>query len=56
MADPESKTHRAPQVDKSTTTTFNNEDNKRTEDLHLQLSEKYMVYKDLADRVILNPT
>ena len=34
---------------------FNNED-QRTEDLHLQLSEKYMVYKDLADRCLINPT
>lgn len=34
---------------------FNKED-QRTEDLHLQLSEKYMVYKDLADRCIINPT
>ena len=34
---------------------FNKQD-QRTEDLHLQLSEKYMVYKDLADRVIINPT
>jgi hypothetical protein len=37
------------------TTIFNKED-KRTEDLHLQLSEKYMAYKDLADRCIINPT
>ena len=36
-------------------TIFNKQD-KRTEDLHLQLSEKYMVYKDLADRCIINPT
>ena len=36
-------------------TIFNKNDS-RTEDLHLQLSEKYMVYKDLADRVIINPT
>lgn len=34
---------------------FNKED-QRNEDLHLQLSEKYMVYKDLADRCIINPT
>jgi hypothetical protein len=27
----------------------------RTGDLHLQLLEKYMVYKDLADRCIINP-
>jgi hypothetical protein len=25
------------------------------EDLQLQLSEKYMVYKDLADRCVINP-
>ena len=30
-------------------------DEARTEDLHLQLSEKYMVYKDLAERSMLNP-
>jgi len=36
-------------------TIFNNED-QRTEDLHLQLSEKYMIYKDLADRCLINPT
>ena len=36
-------------------TIFNKED-QRTEDLHLQLSEKYMVYKDLADRCLINPT
>ena len=34
---------------------FTNED-QRNEDLHLQLSEKYMVYKDLADRCLINPT
>jgi hypothetical protein len=39
-------------IDKSI---FNKEDD-RTEDLHLQLSEKYMVFKDLADRCIINPT
>ena len=36
--------------------TIFNKNDQRTEDLHLQLSAKYMVYKDLADRVILNPT
>ena len=30
-------------------------DEARAEDLHLQLSEKYMVYKDLAERTMLNP-
>jgi hypothetical protein len=30
-------------------------DHLRTEDLHLQLSEKYMVYRDLADRCLINP-
>ena len=35
-------------------TIFNKED-QRTQDLHLQLSEKYMVYKDYADRAIINP-
>jgi len=34
---------------------FSKED-RRAEDLHLQMSEKYMVYKDLADRCIINPT
>ena len=33
---------------------FNKED-QSTNDLHLQLSEKYMVYKDLADRCLINP-
>ena len=33
---------------------FNNED-ARTEDLHLQLSEKYMIYKDYAERSMINP-
>lgn len=27
----------------------------RNADLHLQLSEKYMAYKDLADRCLINP-
>jgi hypothetical protein len=35
--------------------TIFNKDNTRTEDLHLRLSEKYMHYKDLADRCFLNP-
>lgn len=35
-------------------TIFNKED-QRTEDLHLNLTEKYMVYKDLADRCLINP-
>ena len=26
----------------------------RVEDLHLQLSEKYQTYKDLADRCLIN--
>lgn len=30
-------------------------ENGRTEDLHLQLSEKYMVYKDYAERCMTNP-
>lgn len=34
---------------------FSSKDEARTEDLHLQLSEKYMVYKDLAERSMLNP-
>lgn len=34
---------------------FTKED-RRVEDLHLQMSEKYMVYKDLADRCVINPT
>ena len=33
---------------------FNKNDN-RKEDLHLQLSEKYMIYKDYAERSMLNP-
>ena len=33
---------------------FNREE-ARTEDLHLQLSEKYMIYKDYAERSMLNP-
>lgn len=47
-----SKDKKLPQIDRNI---FNKED-QRTEDLHLQLSEKYMVYKDLADRCIINPT
>lgn len=27
----------------------------RNADLHLELSEKYMAYKDLADRCLINP-
>ena len=27
----------------------------RTDDLHLQLSKKYMIYKEYAERTILNP-
>ena len=27
----------------------------RSEDLHLQLSKKYMIYKEYAERTILNP-
>jgi len=27
----------------------------RSADLHLRLSAKYMAYKDLADRCLLNP-
>jgi hypothetical protein len=34
---------------------FNKQD-QRTQELQMQLSEKYMVYKDLADRCIINPT
>ena len=30
-------------------------DQERRADLHLQLSEKYMVYKDLAERAMINP-
>jgi len=30
-------------------------DDSRGEDLHLQLSEKYMIYKDYADRSMTNP-
>lgn len=41
-----------PEIDRDI---FRKEDS-RTEDLHLQLSEKYMLYKDLADRCIINPT
>ena len=33
---------------------FNKNDN-RKEDLHLQLSEKYMIYKDYAERSMINP-
>lgn len=33
---------------------FKKEDD-RHGDLHLQLSEKYMIYKDLADRCLINP-
>lgn len=32
-----------------------NKDNSRAEDLHLRLSEKYMHYRNLADRCLLNP-
>ena len=32
-----------------------NKQEARTEDLHLHLSEKYMVYKDYAERCMLNP-
>ena len=32
-----------------------NKNDRRHEDLHLQLSEKYMVYKDYAERSMLNP-
>jgi hypothetical protein len=32
-----------------------NKDNGRAEDLHLRLSEKYMHYRNLADRCLLNP-
>ena len=35
--------------------TIFNKQEARTEDLHLQLSEKYMVYKDYAERTMLNP-
>ena len=27
----------------------------RRADLHLQLSEKYMIYKDYAERAMINP-
>ena len=32
-----------------------NKQEARTEDLHLNLSEKYMIYKDYAERCMLNP-
>ena len=32
-----------------------NKEEARTEDLHLQLSEKYMIYKDYAERSMINP-
>ena len=35
--------------------TIFNKDNGRAEDLHLRLSEKYMHYRNLADRCLLNP-
>ena len=31
-------------------------DQERRSDLHLQLSEKYMIYKDYAERAMINPT
>jgi hypothetical protein len=46
------KKDKFPEIDRDI---FRKEDS-RTEDLHLQLSEKYMLYKDLADRCIINPT
>lgn len=30
-------------------------DQERRSDLHLQLSEKYMIYKDYAERAMINP-
>ena len=30
-------------------------DKERRSDLHLQLSEKYMIYKDYAERAMINP-
>ena len=33
---------------------FQKEDN-RSDDLHLQLSEKYMIYKDYSERAMTNP-
>jgi hypothetical protein len=30
-------------------------ENNRRDDLHLQLSDKYMIYKDYADRSMTNP-
>lgn len=30
-------------------------DAERRSDLHLQLSEKYMIYKDYAERALINP-
>ena len=30
-------------------------DSERRADLHLQLSEKYMIYKDYAERAMINP-
>ena len=30
-------------------------DQERRSDLHLQLSEKYMIYKDYAERALINP-
>ena len=30
-------------------------DEEKSADLHLRLSAKYMAYKDLADRCLLNP-
>ena len=34
---------------------FQRGDEERNADLHLQLSEKYMAYKDYADRVMITP-
>ena len=30
-------------------------DKERRSDLHLQLSEKFMIYKDYAERALINP-
>ena len=32
-----------------------NRDQERRSDLHLQLSEKYMIYKDYSERAMINP-